>query len=483
MSEIIPFIFRKNKILSIFIYSLDFEFNIYYITLLNEQNNILKKSSYTNKTNIPLFSLDYINQEISQEILNTKNPIYKLNLYDNLNQLLFSFDIDFRKLKKIRKKDIILYPILMFELVNGYYTTDELYEKNLRLYNKKYSSLIENFENIDENSKFSNSSKIIKNMKNFEKKKNNNNNLNNYLSKSSINFTKNNDEKMENVTRAFDLIIKYQQFLFITEREFHPENSENKLIDIKNKISIIQKIREIENLKKLIDIKNYKKEEIKKINENLSFKIKEKENNLEDFLKYLKDFKKENKDKEYKKETEKIQKFDLILSSLQYKKIVELSYIFFNKKNQNIFYIVNKNQKNENFENSLGQISFLLNYISYIYNIPLKYPFCLRGAKSYIIVDIKKNNNIPLFFENNNNKKENNYNEYIKGMEFLKYNLIQIMRFFIKMEIITIEQKNNLIKSYKERNLFEFFVEFNHIIYNFLKDIPIIDEEEELNKC
>ena len=483
MSEIIPFIFRKNKILSIFIYSLDFEFNIYYITLLNEQNNILKKSSYTNKTNIPLFSLDYINQEISQEILNTKNPIYKLNLYDNLNQLLFSFDIDFRKLKKIRKKDIILYPILMFELVNGYYTTDELYEKNLRLYNKKYSSLIENFENIDENSKFSNSSKIIKNMKNFEKKKNNNNNLNNYLSKSSINFTKNNDEKMENVTRAFDLIIKYQQFLFITEREFHPENSENKLIDIKNKISIIQKIREIENLKKLIDIKNYKKEEIKKINENLSFKIKEKENNLEDFLKYLKEFKKENKDKEYKKETEKIQKFDLILSSLQYKKIVELSYIFFNKKNQNIFYIVNKNQKNENFENSLGQISFLLNYISYIYNIPLKYPFCLRGAKSYIIVDIKKNNNIPLFFENNNNKKENNYNEYIKGMEFLKYNLIQIMRFFIKMEIITIEQKNNLIKSYKKRNLFEFFVEFNHIIYNFLKDIPIIDEEEELNKC
>jgi len=480
MSEIIPFIFRKNKILSIFIYSLDFEFNIYYITLLNKQNNILKKSSYSNKTNLPLFSLDFINQEISQEILNTKNPIYKLNLYDNNNQLLFSFDIDFRNLKKIKKKDIILYPILMFELVNGFYTTEELYEKNLGLFNKKYPSLIYNFENIEENSKIYNSSKTIKNMKKFEKKKNNNNNFNYNLSKSST-FTQNNDEKIEKVTKAFDLVIKYQQFLFITEREFHPENSENKLIDIKNKISIIQKIKEIEKLKKLINDKNYQKEEIKKINENLSFKIKEKKNNLENFLKYLNEFKKENKDKEYKKETEKIQKFDLILSSLQFKKIIELSYIFFNKKNPNIFYITNKNLKNEIFENSLGQISFLLNYISYIYNIPLKYPFYLKGAKSYIFVDIKKNNNIPLFLEINNNKKENAYNEYIKGMEFLKYNLIQIIRFFFKIEIITIEQKNKLIKSFKERNLFDYFVEFNHIIYNFIKDIPSIDEEEELN--
>ena len=138
MSEIIPFKFRKNKILSIFIYSLDFDFNIYYLTLENKQFNILKKSSYTNKTNLPLFSLDYINQEISQEILTTKIPLYKLNLYDNLNTLLFSFDIDFRNLKKIRKKDIILYPILMFELVNGYYTTEELYKKNLNILNKIY---------------------------------------------------------------------------------------------------------------------------------------------------------------------------------------------------------------------------------------------------------------------------------------------------------------------------------------------------------
>ena len=289
--------------------------------------------------------------------------------------------------------------------------------------------------------------------------------------------------KMENVTNAFDLLTKYQQYLYKTEREFHPEKSENKLRDIKNKISIIQKIKEIENIKKLIDIKNLKKNEIIKINKNLESKIKEKESNLEEFLKYLKEFKKENKDKEYKKETEKIQKFDLILSSLYYKKIIEISYIFFNKKNPNIFFISNNNKKNEKFEKCLGQIAFLLNYISYIYNIPLKYPFCLRGSKSYIMADIKNNNNIPLFFENNNNKKDNNNNEYVKGMEYLKYNLIQIMSFFIKIEIITVEQKKYLIKSFKESNLFDFFVEFNHIIYNFIKDIPAIDEEEELIKC
>ena len=99
------------------------------------------------------------------------------------------------------------------------------------------------------------------------------------------------------------------------------------------------------------------------------------------------------------------------------------------------------------------------------------------------MADIKNNNNIPLFIENNNNKKDNNNNEYKKGMEFLKYNLIQIMRFFIKIEIITDEQKKYIIKSFKESNLFDFFVEFNHIIYNFIKDIPAIDEEEELIKC
>ena len=481
MSEIIPFKFRKNKILSIFIYSLDFDFNIYYLTLENKQFNILKKSSYTNKTNLPLFSLDYINQEISQEILTTKIPLYKLNLYDNLNTLLFSFDIDFRNLKKIKKKDIILYPILVLELVNGYYTTEELYKKNLNLLNKIYPSIIDKFENIEDKSKLTKSINV-KNIKNFEKNINNNN-LNNKLNKNSVILIQNNDMKMENVTNAFDLLTKYQQYLYITEREFHPENSENKLRDIKNKISIIQKIKEIENIKKLIDIKNLKKNEIIKINENLESKIKEKESNLEEFLKYLKEFKKENKDKEYKKETEKIQKFDLILSSLQYKKILEFSYIFFNKKNPYIFFIPNKDKKKEKFENSLGQISFLLNYISYIYNIPLKYPFCLRGSKSYIMADIKNNNNIPLFIENNNNKKDNNNNEYKKGMEFLKYNLIQIMRFFIKIEIITDEQKKYIIKSFKESNLFDFFVEFNHIIYNFIKDIPAIDEEEELIKC
>ena len=106
MSEIIPFMFRKNKILSIFIYSLDFDFNIFYLTLENKQFNIFKKSSYTKKTNLPFFSLDYINQEISQEILTTKIPLYKLNLYDNLNTLLFSFDIDFRNLKKQQKNYI-----------------------------------------------------------------------------------------------------------------------------------------------------------------------------------------------------------------------------------------------------------------------------------------------------------------------------------------------------------------------------------------
>ena len=482
MSEIIPFKFRKNKILSIFIYSLDFDFNIYYLTLENKQFNILKKSSYTNKTNLPLFSLDYINQEISQEILTTKIPLYKLNLYDNLNTLLFSFDIDFRNLKKIKKKDIILYPILVLELVNGYYTTEELYKKNLNILNKIYPSIIDKFENIEDKSKFTKSINVIKNIKNFEKNINNNN-LNNKLNKNSVILIQNNDMKMENVTNAFDLLTKYQQYLYKTEREFHPEKSENKLKDIKNKISIIQKIKEIENIKKLIDIKNLKKNEIIKINENLESKIKEKESNLEEFLKYLKEFKKENKDKEYKKETEKIQKFDLILSSLQYKKILEFSYIFFNKKNPYIFFIPNKDKKKEKFENSLGQISFLLNYISYIYNIPLKYPFCLRGSKSYIMADIKNNNNIPLFIENNNNKKDNNNNEYKKGMEFLKYNLIQIMRFFIKIEIITDEQKKYIIKSFKESNLFDFFVEFNHIIYNFIKDIPAIDEEEELIKC
>ena len=481
MSEIIPFKFRKNKILSIFIYSLDFDFNIYYLTLENKQFNILKKSSYTNKTNLPLFSLDYINQEISQEILTTKIPLYKLNLYDNLNTLLFSFDIDFRNLKKIKKKDIILYPILVLELVNGYYTAEELYKKNLNILNEIYPSIIDKFENIEDKSKLTKSINV-KNIKNFEKNINNNN-LNNKLNKNSVILIQNNDMKMENVTNAFDLLTKYQQYLYKTEREFHPEKSENKLKDIKNKISIIQKIKEIENIKKLIDIKNLKKNEIIKINENLESKIKEKESNLEEFLKYLKEFKKENKDKEYKKETEKIQKFDLILSSLQYKKILEFSYIFFNKKNPYIFFIPNKDKKKEKFENSLGQISFLLNYISYIYNIPLKYPFCLRGSKSYIMADIKNNNNIPLFFENNNNKKDNNNNEYVKGMEYLKYNLIQIMSFFIKIEIITVEQKKYLIKSFKENKLYDFFVEFNHIIYNFIKDIPAIDEEEELIKC
>ena len=55
-------------------------------------------------------------------------------LLDNNNKEILKFNVDLGRLsylgKDLRKVNIYYYPIIIFEFMTGYYTTEELFEKN-----------------------------------------------------------------------------------------------------------------------------------------------------------------------------------------------------------------------------------------------------------------------------------------------------------------------------------------------------------------
>lgn len=111
----------------------------------------------------------------------------------------------------------------------------------------------------------------------------------------------------------------------------------------------------------------------------------------------------QNVEKNYKK----IEKYKIMKNSFKNKKLIEVGHFFFNKLcykfylvpsfyNQ-IFDNVNKVLRYQYYEKNLkelavmmGNVSNLVNYISKLFNIPLKYPLFINGSRSFIVKDKKE---------------------------------------------------------------------------------------------
>lgn len=105
-----------------------------------------------------------------------------------------------------------------------------------------------------------------------------------------------------------------------------------------------------------------------------------------------------NKEKdEVDKHKKKVDKFRIMLSALKNKKIAEVAYFFFNTICDR-FYIIPTVSSDEakvmhlfyerHFKEisvMTGVISQMLNYLSFIFNIPLRYPLLVNGSKSYVV--------------------------------------------------------------------------------------------------
>jgi len=87
---------------------------------------------------VPKFQFDYRNKDIN--LLNeTTYSKFILTLLDKKDEEKIKFNVNLLDLsflgEELYTTSIYLYPILIFEFMNGYYTTTELYEQNIALVN------------------------------------------------------------------------------------------------------------------------------------------------------------------------------------------------------------------------------------------------------------------------------------------------------------------------------------------------------------
>jgi cephalosporin hydroxylase len=341
-------------------------------------------------TMVPKFQIDFKNKTLNY-LNKTKFPKYNIYLLNKKKEEIHKFEVDLGRLsffgKELRNVCIYHYPIIIFEFMTGYFTTEELYNKNRELsleFTKDFEIMEKpNLLKINQ-SKSSNAESIaVKEQKNEENKniiekidaKNsvsvnaNNEILNqknekeilsksvmpakklqtqNQTSKKKIIFEKKGQEttfKQIKCTKYSDYIKNFQMLLYLinpqeniketnpnfgSELEVFNENLEK----YKRKLRIMQMEKEIEFLKK-------KNEAIKELNKDLEEAIKNKNDNLEKVTAQIKpnQVNYNNKLTQLKSNLNCRGQHQLIYDSFVYQKMAEICFVFFNNKIQSLYTI------------------------------------------------------------------------------------------------------------------------------------------------
>ena len=288
--------------------------------------------------------------------------------------------------------------------------------------------------------------------------------------------------------------------------------------EIKNAPTIIEnksdifKSNEIENYQKIIELYK-KKERIKKIEEQIEFyknkdeeinKIKQKIqliiSNKLNLLKNLNEKITTYKIKYTELKTNQqnmipvVAKNQLIYDSFLNKKMVEICFIFFNEKVKSLYFtgflkntIASENNdlkkrfdyynKNKKIISSMmGYITQLMIYMSKCFDIPLRYPLMLNGSKSFIVrgKKDKEKDFLPLHCDL---KRDDKHGNFETGLNYLKDDLREIINFCsMYPEIIPEEKLSEFEKDNDEYLFFYYFINFNHCLCNFVKNIQKIFE-------
>ena len=167
--------------------------------------------------------------------------------------------------------------------------------------------------------------------------------------------------------------------------------------------------------------------------------------------------------------------------------MVEICFFFFNKKIKNLYLIndalkvdikqdndsikkrfeyYNKNKKS--ISSMMGYITQLMIYMSKCFDIPLPYPLCLKGSKSFIIrgKKDKEKDYLPLHYDL---KREDKYGNFETGLNYLKNDFKEIINFCLMFPQIISEDNYNKLFQDKESNMFFYFfvnILLLNIIYN-----------------
>ena len=185
-----------------------------------------------------------------------------------------------------------------------------------------------------------------------------------------------------------------------------------------------------------------------------------------------------------------IVKQQLIYDSFLNKKIAEICLIFFNKKIKSLYfqdffknsiksdnneYIKNKiefyNNNKKKISSTMGYITQLMIYMSKCFDIPLRYPLLLNGAKSFIIKEKKDKEKdfLPLHCDL---KRDDKFWNFESGLNYLKNDFKEIIKFCsMYPEIITENEFNKYNIDNDDYSFFKLFITFNHCLCDFIKNI------------
>lgn len=277
---------------------------------------------------------------------------------------------------------------------------------------------------------------------------------------------------------------------FIPNREVTKEQEkavEDNLIKYQQQLDLYRKKKEIEKMKERIKILEDKNNKFKDIKVRLESLIHNKENHLK-VATSSHEITKNNyithKEK-HDKNANKIIKYKIIYDSLVYKKIMEISYIFFNNKIENLFINCNvekiraAQKRYEAYSSDpkaygslMGNIAFLLSYFSRTFNITLRFPIFLKGSKSYCVVN--KSDFVALFSDP---KNDDRFIQFEKGMNFQKDNLREIFFFLSQFgNMLPPDNLETIDLNYQRILLFDLFIEFNQVLFHFIEKTCKEDE-------
>jgi len=458
----------------------------------------------------------------------TKYPKYNIYLLNKNKEEIHKFNVDLGRLsflgKELRNVSIYYYPIIIFEFMTGYFTTEELFEKNKELslefakdfeimekpnplkIGQSKSGKVEPKDNLineqkNENQKLIQETKTLIindsiNINNESEKKNEKESISKSVMVTNIpkkNTFQPHKRNMKQIQYS-DYIKDFQMLLYlINPQENIKENNPNfgneleifndNLEKYKRKLRIIEMEKEIEFLKR-------KNEAIKELNKDLEEAIKQKNDNLEKVTNQLKPNKVnyDNKLNQLKNNLNSRGQYQLIYDSFVYQKMAEICFVFFNNKIQSLYSIppfyneafnLNDSKKFErleyynkykkNISAMMGHICQLLIYLSKTFNIPLRYPIFLNGSKSYIFRHVKEKIFLSLFIDT---KKDDKHGNFENALNCLKDDIKEVFNFLsLFPEIISKTDNENVNNMNGKYLFFFFFVIFNHSLFRFMKTL------------
>ena len=381
----------------------------------------------------------------------TKYPKYNIYLLNKNQEEIHKFNVDLGHLsflgQELKNVSIYYYPIIIFEFMTGYFTTEELFEKNRELsleFTKDFEIMEkplpikisqmhqsksgnidtkESKDNIKESQNESNTDNKVETKSKSENITNNEiisqKSKKENLSKSVIppSTTKKaanpqNKKKglgqeqkgKENVlkkiqcTKYFEYIREFQMLIYyINPQENIKETNPNfgaeleifndNLEKYKRKLRIIEMEKKIEFLKR-------KNEAIKELNKDLEEAIKQKKENLEKVKNKLKPNRVnyENKLNQLKANLNGRGQYQLIYDSFVYQKMAEICFVFFNNKIKSLYSI--PPFYNEAYSLNDAKKIERLNY----YNSDKKNISAMMGYICQLLIYLSKTFNIPLRF-------------------------------------------------------------------------------------